>query len=112
MSAEPDWRLSKYFQYLTFSPPVPEHAICGTNITLGPGQIIPAADIPCHQIESFYTWHPLKGINLDILMLFIDGLLYFLFIGNQSTNQSLNTKVMITSNLLQSSSRPESSSPS
>ena len=81
--------LSKYFQYLTFYSSVPaEHAICGTNITLGNGQIIPATDIPCHQIESFYTWHPLKGINLDILMLFIDGLLYFLFIGNQ-INQPL-----------------------
>ena len=74
----------KYFQYLTFLPSVPDHAICGTNITLGPGQVIPAADIPCHEIESFYTWHPLKGINLDILMLFIDGLLYFLFIGNRN----------------------------
>ena len=89
---EPRWAeplcLSKYFQYLTFYPPVPpEHAICGTNITFGNGQVIPAADIPCHEIESFYTWHPLKGINLDILMLFIDGLLYFLFIGNQSTNR-------------------------
>ena len=60
----------------------PQYAVCGRNITVSPGQVIPASDIPCHQIETFYTWHPLRGINLDILMLFIDGLLYFLFIGN------------------------------
>ena len=41
---------------------------------------IPASDVPCHEIESFYTWDDLKGINLDITMLFIDGLLYFLLI--------------------------------
>ena len=41
---------------------------------------IPAADVPCHEIESFYTWDDLKGINLDITMLFIDGMLYFLLI--------------------------------
>ena len=68
---------------------MPEYAICGTNITFGTATgtvVIPATDIPCHEIESFYTWEPLKGINLDILMLFIDGLLYFMFIGNQSAN--------------------------
>ena len=41
---------------------------------------IPASDVPCHEIESFYTWDDLKGINLDITMLFIDGMLYFLLI--------------------------------
>ena len=57
----------------------PEAAICGKNLTFG-FITIPATDIPCHQIESFYTWHDLKGINLDITMLFIDGMLYFLII--------------------------------
>ena len=32
-------------------------------------------------IFRFYTWDDLKGINLDITMLFIDGLFYFLVIG-------------------------------
>ena len=57
----------------------PEAAICGKNLTFG-FITIPATDIPCHQIESFYTWHDLKGINLDITMLFIDGMLFFLMI--------------------------------
>ena len=59
----------------------PEFAVCGKNHTYS-GGFIPASEVPCHQIESFYTWHPLKGINLDILMLLIDGLLYFLFLGS------------------------------
>ena len=66
--------------------------MCGKNITLPTGNIIPASDVPCHQIESFYTWHPLKGINLDVLMLFIDGLLYFLFIGNQTVEMFRSIK--------------------
>ena len=69
--------------YIT-STVTPEYAVCGRNITIPPDTVIPASDIPCHQIQSFYTWHPLRGINLDILMLFIDGLLYFLFIGNKT----------------------------
>ena len=72
-----------------------KYAICGKNISLGP-VVIPASDIPCHQTErlvfsivdpglvviiSFYTWHPLRGINTDILMLFVDGLLFFIILG-------------------------------
>ena len=56
-----------------------EAAICGRDLTFG-FITIPATDIPCHEIESFYTWDELKGINLDITMLFIDGMLYFLMI--------------------------------
>jgi len=56
-----------------------KYAICGKNISLGP-VVIPASDIPCHQTESFYTWHPLRGINTDILMLFVDGLLFFIIL--------------------------------
>jgi len=56
-----------------------KYAICGKNISLGP-MVIPASDIPCHQTESFYTWHPLRGINTDILMLFVDGLLFFIIL--------------------------------
>ena len=56
-----------------------EAAICGKNLTFGLISI-PATDVPCHNISSFYTWDDLKGINLDITMLFIDGMLYFLMI--------------------------------
>eukprot|EP00092_Neocalanus_flemingeri_P060351 GFUD01072319.1.p1 GENE.GFUD01072319.1~~GFUD01072319.1.p1 ORF type:complete len:1563 (-),score=388.51 GFUD01072319.1:54-4385(-) len=58
----------------------PKYAICGKNITVGPDFVIPGSELPCHQIESFYTWDPLKGINLDILMLFVDGCLFFLIL--------------------------------
>ncbi|XP_023336664.1 retinal-specific ATP-binding cassette transporter [Eurytemora carolleeae] len=33
--------------------------------------------IPCHTIKSFYTWDPLQGINTDLVMLVIDGVLLF-----------------------------------
>jgi len=33
--------------------------------------------VPCHTISSFYTWDSLKGINLDIIMLVVDGILLF-----------------------------------
>merc|ERR1719376_872412 len=64
---------------ITLSLVPAKYAICGKNITLGP-VVIPASDIPCHLTESFYTWHPLRGINTDILMLFVDGLLFFMIL--------------------------------
>ena len=40
----------------------------------------------CNYFISFYTWHALKGINLDILMLFVDGCLFFLILGRVLRN--------------------------
>jgi len=59
----------------------PQYAICGKNITvISQNTVIPGTDIPCHEIESFYTWDPLRGINLDMLMLCVDGCLFFLIL--------------------------------
>lgn len=33
--------------------------------------------VPCHEIQSFYTWSPLLGINLDLLFLVLNIAFYF-----------------------------------
>ena len=74
----------------------PEFAICGKNLTLS-GKVggksycftlplsihqvvIEASENPCHEVESFFTWDALRGINLDILILLVDGVLLFLLL--------------------------------
>ena len=75
-----------------------EFAICGKNLTVngnvsgnkqfvlketffGFHQVVIQADqIPCHTTESFFTWDALHGINLDILLLLVDGVLLFLLL--------------------------------
>ena len=60
---------------------VPEDvAICGKNMTMGGKVVVSAEDNPCHTTETFFTWDALKGINLDISILIIDGLLFFLIL--------------------------------
>ena len=74
----------------------PEFAICGKNLTMN-GKVggksyrftlslsicqvvIEASENPCHEVESFFTWDALRGINLDILILLVDGVLLFLLL--------------------------------
>ena len=40
--------------------------------------VVNATENPCHTAESFYTWDALRGINLDITMLFVDSVIFFL----------------------------------
>ena len=42
--------------------------------------VIEASENPCHEVESFFTWDALRGINLDILILLVDGVLLFLLL--------------------------------
>jgi len=42
--------------------------------------VIQADENPCHTTESFFTWDALRGINLDIVLLLVDGLLLFLLL--------------------------------
>ena len=73
-----------------------EFAICGKNLTMN-GKVggkshlftlplsicqvvIEASENPCHEVESFFTWDALRGINLDILILLVDGVLLFLLL--------------------------------
>ena len=42
--------------------------------------VIEADENPCHTTESFFTWDALRGINLDILLLLVDGVLLFLLL--------------------------------
>merc|ERR1719192_2468977 len=55
----------------------PEFAICGKNLTMNGKVVIQASENPCHEVESFFTWDALRGINLDILILLVDGVLLF-----------------------------------
>ena len=42
--------------------------------------VIEASENLCHEVESFFTWDALRGINLDILTLLVDGILLFLLL--------------------------------
>ena len=42
--------------------------------------VIEAEENPCHTTESFFTWDALRGINLDIVLLLVDGVLLFLLL--------------------------------
>ena len=42
--------------------------------------VIEADENPCHTTESFFTWDALRGINLDIVLLLVDGVLLFLLL--------------------------------
>jgi len=57
-----------------------ENQVCDTDVSFNGHLIFNATDIPCHKMESFFTFDPLKGINLDVIMLFVDGLIYFLIL--------------------------------
>jgi len=37
-------------------------------------------NIPCHETKSFFTFDALNGINLDVIMLCVDGLIYFIIL--------------------------------
>jgi hypothetical protein len=56
----------------------PDVAICGKDLSVGGRVVVNATENPCHTAESFYTWDALRGINLDITMLIVDSILFFL----------------------------------
>ena len=58
----------------------PDLAICGKDIVVDGRVVVPASQNKCHTTESFFTWDPLRGINMDIMMLIVDGLLFFLIL--------------------------------
>ena len=58
----------------------PEFVVCGKDIVIGGYVVVNATMNKCHEIESFFTWDPLRGINLDITMLILDGFLFFLIL--------------------------------
>ena len=58
-------------------------AICGKTFDTPLG---PVSAAPCHKPESFFTWDPLTGINLDLLIMTATSILYFLLIIFKESN--------------------------
>ena len=49
-------------------------AICGTNLTVGGVDVLPVAE--CHKAKTMFNWDQLRGINIDLLCLVGDIILY------------------------------------
>jgi len=64
----------------------PENQACDKNLTIS---------IPCHETKSFFTFDALNGINLDIIMLCVDGLIYFIILVMIEAKFFARLKVMV-----------------
>jgi len=53
-----------------------EYVMCGKNLTLGPLVFT----IPCHEMQSYWTFDSATGINIDVIILIINFLISWTFL--------------------------------